>query len=74
MSLKTIQGNTKLLLLYFSPTPGPKSLEDYFQKGALLGQKAKYLVRQFQAKFAKTGPELLKFCHIWLIKFLKNYV
>ena len=27
------------------------------------------LVRRYQAKFAKTVPEHLKFCHIWLIEF-----
>ena len=53
-------------------TAGPESLEDYFQKGALLGQKAGLnLLRQYQTKFAKTVPEHLKVCHM-MIKFKKQ--
>ena len=42
---------------------GPESLVDYFQKGALLGQKV-------VLKFSKTFPEHLKVRHISN----KNYV
>ena len=34
--------------------------------GSKIGTKS--LVRRYQAKFAKTVPEHLKVCHIWLIK------
>ena len=44
-------------------TAGPESLEDYFQKGALVGPKS--LVHRYQAKFAKTVAEHLKVCHIF---------
>ena len=54
-----------------SNTAGPESLVDYFQKGALLGQKVTSLLRRYQA-FVKTVPEHLKVCHIWLIKFKKK--
>ena len=47
-------------------TAGPESLEDYFQKGALFGQKAALNLRYVE--FAKTVLEHLKVCHIWLMK------
>ena len=63
-----------MLKLPAPTSAGPTSLEDYFQKGALLGKKAKSLVRRYQAKFAKTVTEHLEVYHIWLIFFFKTYV
>ena len=58
---------------FLTHAAGPESLEDYFQKGALLGRKVglNFWVRRNQAKFANTVPEHLKVYHIWLIKFQK---
>ena len=49
---------------------GPESLEDYFQKGALLDQKAALNLWYVDTrpKISKSVPEHLKVCHIWLIK------
>ena len=54
----------------------PKSLEEFFQKSALLGQKAALNLWyvDIKAKFAKTVPEHLKVSHIWRIQFLKNFL
>ena len=40
---------------------GPESLGDYFQKGALLGQKA-----ALNIWYLDTRPNSQKVCHIWL--------
>ena len=51
------------------PSPArPESLEDYFQKRCTFGSKSGTKSLVPQAKFAKTVPEHLKVCHIWLIK------
>ena len=54
----------------------PESLEDNFQKGALLGKKlalSLWYVRRCQARFEKKNvPEHLKVSHIWLRKFKKK--
>ena len=76
--IKSIQLLLIILLAFFVMRPyiaaGPTSLED-FSKRCTFGSKSgtKSLVRQYQAKFAKTVPENLKVCHIWLIKFLKMF-
>ena len=62
--------STRDLLLH---TAGPKSLEDYFQKGALLGQKTGLnLWKVYTRPFSKTVPEHLKVCQLNVHKlFLK---
>ena len=49
-------------------------LRRLFLKGCSFGSKSgtKSLIRRNQAKVAKTAPEYLKVCHIWLIKFKKQ--
>ena len=42
----------------------------HFTFGSKSGTKS--LVRRYQAKFAKTVPDHLQVCHIWLIKCLKK--
>ena len=56
-------------------TAEPESLEDYFQKGAVLGQKATLNVWYVDTRpNSQTVPEHLKVNHIWLINKKKKYV
>ena len=49
---------------------GLTSLEDYFQKGALFGQKA--APNLWYVEILKTVPEHLMVCRIWPIKFFNK--
>ena len=53
-----------------SNAAGPESLVNYFQKGALLGQKVALNLWNVDTRpnSQKTVPEHLKVCHIWLFK------
>ena len=69
------QLNSLAPLLPFPPTAGPKSLEDYFQKVHFWVKSGNtFLVCRYQAKFAKTVPEHLTVCQIWLIKLKKFFI
>ena len=66
-----------LLLLFrkgLQPPPPSLQLGQHLSKRWTFGSKSdtKSLVRRYQAKFAKTVPEHLMVCHVWLIKFVKK--
>ena len=60
----------------FVSAAGPTSLEDYFQKVALLGQKAALNLWYVDTRpnSQKLFPSIFKVCHIWLITFFVSYI
>ena len=73
LKFKRLNGSlTRFLIPYRS---WARIFRRLFTKRCIFGSKSgtkKSSVRRHLAEFAKTVPELLKFCHIWLIKLFKK--